>query len=435
MRELTVAKEPLIFCRGGTAIEPFNIITAALGGLILLLGLGSKWLEKSPIPATLLALLFGILLGPQLLGLIDPAALGDKASILERAARLTLGIGLVGVALRIPREYSRRNWRAMAVLVGLGMPLMWGISTLLIFLILGLSFGLAALIGAIITATDPIASGPIVTGPTAKNNIPERIRNAISFESGANDGLSYLFVFLPFLMLTRPPEEALSHWLVRTLLWEIGAATLFGLLFGYAAAKLLQWSETHDAIESDWRLIYTAALALFAVGFGRLIGSDEVLLVFAAGAMFTQVVSAEERDEEERGQEAVNRFFAIPIFALLGTALPWEGWRDLGWSGVLLAAAVLLLRRPPVLLLLRPLLPGLRSMPDALFMGWFGPVAVAAIYYASMMEHRLGDPVIWHVTSLIVVASVIAHGVSAAPLTRLYGRITGERRRAETEQS
>ena len=47
-----------------------------------------------------------------------------------------------------------------------------------------------------------------------------------------------------------------------------------------------------------------------------------MLLVFAAGAMFTQVISQKDRHNEEHGQEAVNRFFAIPIFILLGTALP-----------------------------------------------------------------------------------------------------------------
>lgn len=403
------------------------MITAALGGLILLLGLGSKWLAKSPVPPTLLALLIGILLGPEVFGLIDPAALGDESSILEKAARLTLGIGLVGVALRIPREYPRRNWRTAAVLIGLGMPLMWGVSTLLVYLILGLPFWLAALIGAIITPTDPVAASPIVTGDVAEQNLPERVRHAISFESGANDGLGYLFVFLPFLILTRPAEEALSHWLVHTLLWQVGAAAIFGLLIGYAAGKLLQWFEAHGAVESDWRLIYTAALALLAVGAGRLIGSDEVLVVFAAGAAFAQVVSGSERQNEERGQEAVNRFFAIPIFALLGTAIPWEGWRDLGWSGILLATAVLLLRRPPVLLLLRPLLPDIRTVPEALFLGWFGPIAVAALYYASLMEHKLGNPLVWHVVSLVICASVVAHGVTGAPLTRLFGRITGEK--------
>ena len=69
-----------------------------------------------------------------------------------------------------------------------------------------------------------------------------------------------------------------------------------------------------DTIESGWRLVYTVALALFAVGAGRLIESDEVLLVFAAGAMFTQIVSQDDRLNEEHGQEAGNRFFAIPIF-------------------------------------------------------------------------------------------------------------------------
>jgi NhaP-type Na+/H+ or K+/H+ antiporter len=406
-------------------MNEFNAIVAALGGIILLLGLGSRWLAASPVPPTLLALVIGIALGPEMFGLIDLEKLGEQSSLLEKAARLTLGIGLVGVALRIPGRYPRRNWREMLVLVGLGMPLMWAVSTALVYLILGLPFWLAALIGAIVTATDPVAASPIVTGSVAEKNIPERIRHAVSFESGANDGLSYLFVFFAFLMLTRATKEALSHWMLHTLLWEVGVATLFGLAIGYLAAKLLLAADRHGAIKSDWRLVYTAALALFAVGAGRLIGSDEVLVVFAAGAAFAQVASTSERENEERGQEAVNRFFAIPIFIVLGTALPWEGWSALGWSGVVLVIAVLLLRRPPVLLLLRPLLPGIRSVPDALFVGWFGPITVAAIYYASLMEHKLGEPVIWHVVSLVICGSVVAHGLTGAPLTRLYGRRTG----------
>lgn len=98
----------------------------------------------------------------------------------------------------------------------------------------------------------------------------------------------------------------------------------------------------------------------------------------------------------------MNRFFAIPIFTLLGTVLPWRGSLDMGWSGPLLVAAVLLLRRPPVLLLLRPFLRDIRTMSEALFVGWFGPIAVAAIYYASLMEHRTGEPIIWHAVSLVI---------------------------------
>jgi NhaP-type Na+/H+ or K+/H+ antiporter len=67
-------------------------------------------------------------------------------------------------------------------------------------------------------------------------------------------------------------------------------------------------------------------------------------------------------------------------------------------------------------------MPGVRHPREALFAGWFGPVAVAAMYYASLMEHKLSEPRIWDVTSLIVCASVLAHGMTAAPLTRWLGR-------------
>jgi sodium/hydrogen antiporter len=408
-------------------MEPLDLVVLIVGALVLGLGLVSEWLERSPAPASLLSLIAGVALGPAVLGVFDPAMLGDRATVLERMTRLALGVGLVAVALRIPREFPRRHWRTLLVLTGLGMPLMWVVSTGLVYLILPVPLWMAAVIGAIVTPTDPIAASPIVTGPTARENLPGRVRHAISFDSGANDGLGYLFVFLPALLLTRPTDEAWRHWLVHTLLWEVIVATAAGLVLGYTAARLLRWAEARGSIESDWRLVYTVAMALTALGIGRWMGADELLVVFAAGIAFVQVVSGEDRRVEEHGEEAVNRFFAVGTFALLGTALPWDGWAELGWSGAALAAAVLVLRRPVPLLLLRPLLPDLRSLPDALYVGWFGPIAVAAVYYAALMEELLGAPVVWHAASLVIAASVVAHGVSATALTRLYGTHTGER--------
>lgn len=408
-------------------MDDFNVLVTLLGALILGLSLVSAWLAESPLPPTLLGLAVGVAIGPHGLDLLDLAHLGDQARLLERAARLTLGIGLAGVALRIPARFPRKNWREMLTLIGVGIVLMWLISSTLVYLILGLPLWMAALIGAIITPTDPVAATPIVTGALAEQHIPERIRHAISFESGANDGLGYLFVFLPFLMLTRPAGDALSHWFVTTLLWEVGAATAFGLMLGYVFGRLLRKSEESGAIRERWRLIYTVALGLLAVGAGKLIHSDEVLVAFGAAAAFSQVVSPGDRKHAARGQEAVDRFFSIPIFVLLGTALPWQRWQELGWQGPALAAAVLLLRRPLTMLVLRPVLPGVRSTPDTLFMGWFGPIAVAAMYYGSMMERKMGEPVIWEVVSLVACASIVMHGISGAPLTRLYGRLNARR--------
>jgi NhaP-type Na+/H+ or K+/H+ antiporter len=60
--------------------------------------------------------------------------------------------------------------------------------------------------------------------------------------------------------------------------------------------------------------------------------------------------------------------------------LPWEGWLELGWGGLLLVVAVLLLRRLPAVLALRPLLGVVRGRAkDVLFLGWFGPIGAAAL--------------------------------------------------------
>ena len=121
-------------------------------------------------------------------------------------------------------------------------------------------------------------------------------------------------------------------------------------------------------------------------------------------------------------QEAVNRFFILPIFVLLGLTIPWEGWLDLGWAGLLLALAVLLLRRLPAVLALKFLLGRVGGTRDALFLGWFGPIGVAALFYANLSVREAGAEEAWVIGSLIICASVLAHGLSATPLTRLYGR-------------
>lgn len=126
---------------------------------------------------------------------------------MEEAARLTLAIGLMGVALRLPPRHFIDQWRPMAVLLGLVMPLMWASAGLLAYLVLDLPLVVAFLVGAIVTPIDPIVASSIVTSASAEEHLPPRIHDNLSGESGANDGLAYLFVVIhgvtatPFMRL------------------------------------------------------------------------------------------------------------------------------------------------------------------------------------------------------------------------------------------
>ena len=411
-------------------MNELNIIITAIGVIVLLLGLFSnyfrqQWWTSDPFTA----LLLGILLGPFGLGLVNLENWQiPREQLLEQAARFTLAIGLMGVALRLPRDYFFRHWKSLAVLLGLVMPMMWAIGGLLIYWILNLPFWSAMVIGAAITPTDPIVSTSIVTGVVAEENLPERLRNLISADSGANDGLAYPFVLLAISLLKQSSASdssaiaVLLHWFTRVVLWEVGVAILFGAVLGYVAGRLLEWAERKKAIERQSFLGYTIALSITVLGAAKLIGTDGILAVFIAGLAFNYAVKAQERAEEENVQEAINRFFTLPIFILLGLTISWQQWLNLGWRSLVLVMAVLLLRRIPAMLLCHRLIKSTKTIPETLFVGWFGPVGVAAIYYAGYSMRETGIEEVWLVCSLIICASIVAHGFSAVPLTKLYGK-------------
>ena len=144
---------------------------AAVGGLLLLLGmLGGVIKERTPVSEPLIALLVGVLIGPAALGLLDLADLGNQTLILEEAALVTLGVALVGVALRLPVGYASGNWRLLVVLLGIVMPLMWIGSGLLAYLIVGVPFWVLVsvargVVGGRLTPVPP-PDGPSVAAPS-----------------------------------------------------------------------------------------------------------------------------------------------------------------------------------------------------------------------------------------------------------------------------
>ncbi|MCZ6658114.1 MAG: sodium:proton antiporter, partial [Gammaproteobacteria bacterium] len=60
------------------------------------------------------------------------------------------------------------------------------------------------------------------------------------------------------------------------------------------------------------------------------------------------------------------------------------------------------------------------------FVGWFGPRGIASVLYLLMAVASIGvdgHERIFSVIVLTVAISVIAHGISAGPLAKLYGRM------------
>jgi len=406
-------------------MSQLNIALAIMGGVAVCTALLSALIKRSPVSEPALAVLVGLAVGPYGLSWLDLARWGDSFSILEQAARLTLAIGLMGVALRLQRAALKAMLKPVMLLLTFVMLGMWLVSSLLAGWLLGLSLWAALLLGAVVTPTDPVVASSIVTGKFAKQHLPLRLRDTLSAESGANDGLAYAFVMLPILMLSHSPDQAWSRWLIESVLIGIGGAALMGAIVGFAAAKLLAFAEHKKLVASSSLLGYTVAFSLLTLGLAKLLQTDGVLAVFAAGLAFNLFSEKHEEQEEENIQEAVAKLFTLPMFVIFGIALPLHEWVALGWPLVALALLVLLLRRPPVVMVMSSAWRHSLNSHDSLYLGWFGPLGIAAIYYAALAHSHLHDPLYWHAASALIFASIMIHGVSAAPLSRLYARHPG----------
>ena len=404
-------------------MHEFNIGLLVVAASALLLGLLSTPLKRIGLPDSVTLLLVGAALGPTGWALLDPAQWGNEMTILEQVARLALAIGLMGIALRLPKRYIFNHWRSLSVLLLVSMPVMWLCSSLLTGWLLGLPLGAALLIGAVVTPTDPVVASTLVTGPVAKENLPAYLRHIISSESGANDGLTFVFVMLAVFLLTLPADQSITTRILGVLGGDILVALVLGAVIGYSVGFVMRKAEQKNTIDQPSMLMVTTALALTTLAAVKLVGSNGILAVFVAGLAFDLQANASEKQEEERVVEGVDRFFTSPIFLLLGLMIPWQAWLSLGWQAIVLVLGVLLLRRLPILLLIGGRIRELPTQLDGSFTGWFGPIGVAALYYAALAHHKTDVTELWPVVSLLVVASTLVHGLTAMPFSHLYRRV------------
>ncbi|WP_432537770.1 cation:proton antiporter domain-containing protein [Kineococcus arenarius] len=393
-----------------------HLTYAVLGTSGVVLALASRRVRRWPLSEPLVALLLGVALGPHLLGVVDLPADRRDLLLLE-GSRLLLAWSVTAAALRFPAHELRALVRPVLLLLAVVMPLsalLGGAAALLT----GLPLAAALLVGACLCPTDPVLAASVVSGDLAESTLPARLRQLLTVESGANDGLALPLVALALAAVL--PGETLGG-AVASLLQEVLVGTAVGLLAGWLAGRGLHLAQGRGALGEGPRLVFTLLLAVAVLGVARVLGGDGVLAAFVAGLAYNRLVPDSDRSPQDAVDEAVNRYAVLPLFLLLGAVLPWGGWLDLGPGALAFAALVLVVRRLPVVLALsRPL--GLRGR-DALFAGWFGPMGVSALFYLAHSLHRgVEDPRVFAAGTLAVAVSVVAFGVSASPLTRLYGR-------------
>ncbi|KAL6077183.1 Sodium/hydrogen exchanger [Balamuthia mandrillaris] len=417
--------------------EPLFAIYGAIGGVAVFYGLCSSILKRYLfISEIVVSLSAGIILGGFPSNLYSYVEVDEwfqdvtRERVLEEVARLGIAIQLMATALRVYHKGRWPYWKSLFVLLLPVMTLSWLSSGLLAWgLLKGFNIWEGLLVGSFAAPTDPVIAASIITGTFATQKVTYGIRTIISTESGVNDGLAYPFVLLPIVFITRSPGDALLHWFLVVILYEVGVALIAGALIGLLIGWLLRWSEKLQMIDKPSLLGFSLALSLLVLGVLQILRTDAILAVFTAGLGFAHTLPIAERFTEESIQETVDTLFTTTTFVLLGVGIPWNGWGELGWRGPVLSLLVLVFKRVPFVLLFAWFLrPPVEAISEALYLGWFGPMGVAAVFYGALAsrlteEDSDNSELFFPIATQFMVFSVIIHGTTAGPLTYLLAWI------------
>lgn len=306
--------------------------------------------------------------------------------------RLVLGIQLVIAGVQLPSRYLKTEWKSLSLLLGPGMLGMWICTSLLIWaMVPNMQFVYALAVGACVTPTDPILSNTIVKGKFADKNIPKELQTIIIAESGTNDGLGYPFLFLPLYLIqytlkgNNQAGKAIGLWFYETWVYEIILGTLYGAVVGWLAKELLHWAEEKKYVDRESFLVFFIALALFIVGTAGMIGTDDVLACFIAGNTFTWDDWFRIETQDDSLQPTLDMLLNVTIFIWFGAVAPWYEFAHNNvipiYRLVFLGILILIFRRLPTIFLMHKKIHQIEGPRHALFVGFFGPIGVSAIFY------------------------------------------------------
>ncbi|KAF7859610.1 hypothetical protein EAF04_008689 [Stromatinia cepivora] len=451
------------------SMSNFNIVCAVLGGFITLFGLVSYlFKEKFYLSEALISLVFGVAMSPHAADFVRPLDYTGSVANLNTAtlyfSRLVLGVQLVLAGVQLPSRYLKLEWKALTLLLGPIMTVMWLSSSLLVWgMVPNLSFLHALAVGACVTPTDPVLSNSIVKGKFADKNIPKELQKIIVAESGANDGLGYPYLFLALYLIkytgdggpgqTGGASKAIGLWFGETWAYTIILSVIYGATVGWIAKELLHWAEEKKFVDRESFLVFAITLALFIVGTCGMIGSDDVLACFIAGNVFTWDDWFRLETLDDSLQPTIDMLLNLSIFIWFGAICPWASFATNNvipiYRLIFLGILILLFRRLPIVFTLHKFIHQIEEKRQAIFVGFFGPIGVSAIFYLYISlefletikvdgvqredaEHlaEVITVVVWFLT----ICSIVVHGLSI-PLGKLGFFLPRTLSRAFTSQT
>jgi Kef-type K+ transport system membrane component KefB len=298
-------------------MDPTAQILLTLGAM-LLLGLATDVIgQRTFLPRVTLMLLFGMLIGPEILNLI-PTVITDRFELIANMALLMVGFLLGG---RLTRDTLRRSGReiiSISIIAVIGTALLVFLGLILV----GVPLDIAILLGCIASATAPAATVDIVIESGYKGRFADLLLAVVALDDAW--GLIIFSLGLALVAALGGVDGHASPLLMA--LKDIGGAATLGLLIGLPAAYM-----TGRIRQGQPMLVEALGLVFLCGGLAVWLDVSYLLASMVMGAVVTNL--ATHHEYPFHAIEDIEWPFMVIFFVLAGALLDFSALGDIGLIG------------------------------------------------------------------------------------------------------
>ncbi len=362
-----------------------------------------------------------------------------NSQVAQHLAELILAVLVFVDATDVRGGLLGRDPKSALRLLGVGLPLSIGLAFVLGWLLLpGVTWPVLLVLACIVVPTDFAPASQILRDA----RIPERVRDLLNVEAGYKDGIVAPVLVFALALASGPDDEEPPMEALAEALPEIGIPLVVGPAVGWLLGRLANAADRRNLMtEQSKRIIYVAApLLSYSLSVG--LGGNGFVSAFLCGMALNYMRTTRRAGAERPGDLAEHKRRELELIgdvAVLLTAFMWfvvagigvialmsggVTWGIVGYAVV----AVTLVRLIPVML---ALLGSRMDWRERLLVGWLGPRGTTSIVFGllafNVLEGGIEKQVLL-IMVLVVLSSVVVHGLSAGGVAHAFARSQARRR-------
>jgi NhaP-type Na+/H+ or K+/H+ antiporter len=375
--------------------------------LVIFLGVIGQWLAwRIKLPSIIFLLFIGALAGP-ITGLLNPdKLLGDLLFPL-----VSMGVAIIlfegGLTLRIHKVQGLTT--TLYSLLTIGILLTWGIVSVSTHLLIGLSWELAILFGALMTVTGPTVIKPLLEAvrPSAD------IANILHWEGVILDVIGAILIVLVFQFI-------ISEQAGEDIPLVFASVIATGLVGGAVGAYILAFLLRHFLIPHYLHHVFSLGLVLLIFAVSNMIAHESGLLAVTLMGMMLANMKDVDTEEILLFKEKLSLLFISVLFILLSARLDFAALFGMGWSALILLAIIIFVARPISVFfstLFSPL-----SWNARILLSWIAPRGIIAASVSALFALRLESlgyldaELLVPLTFMVIISTILLYGTTAKPL-------------------